>query len=172
MNEDSLLERVTAAPESITLLQGAMQTAGLMVGAGLTAAGAAATFGGSAATQAAIERTRALAEGASAAWPIASDVAGAGGLALGYSDSGGSVVPVPPRLPPATVGERFENRSNPGQVAHQTEPDAFTVTDSVQGTISYHKGNIYTPYAAQAAFNSHASKAQKGQPPLPTDKPA
>ena len=39
-------------------VQGAMQTAGIMVGAGLTAAGAAATFGGSAAAQAAIEGTK------------------------------------------------------------------------------------------------------------------
>ena len=45
-------------------VQGAMQTAGLIAGAGLTAAGAAATFGGSAAVQAAIEGTRTAAEGA------------------------------------------------------------------------------------------------------------
>jgi hypothetical protein len=153
-------------------LQSTMQTAGLMVGAGLTAAGAAATFGGSAAAQAVIEGTRTAAEGVTAARRIASDFGGAGGFAAGYSDSAGSDLHAPPRLPPATVGERFENRSNPAQAAHQTEPDAFTVTDSVQGTISYHKGNIYTPHAALAAFNSHASKAQKGPPPLPTNKPA
>ncbi|MGB7837173.1 MAG: hypothetical protein WBL40_03570, partial [Terrimicrobiaceae bacterium] len=39
-------------------IQGAMQTAGVIAGAGLTAAGAAATFGGSAAVQAAIEGTK------------------------------------------------------------------------------------------------------------------
>jgi hypothetical protein len=75
-------------------------------------------------------------------------------------------------LAPAPVGEKMENRSNPCQLAHQTEPDSFTVTDSAQGTISHHKGNIYTPYAAQAAFNSHSSKAQTSiPPPLPTTKP-
>jgi hypothetical protein len=38
-------------------------------------------------------------------------------------------------------------------------------------TISHHKGNIYAPYAAQAAFNSHSSKAQTSTPPpLPTTK--
>jgi hypothetical protein len=153
-------------------LQGAMQTAGLLVGTGLTAAGAAVTFGGSVAAQAAIERTRAAAEGAPAAGRIASDLAAAGGFAPGYSDSGGSDLPEPPHLVPATVGEKLQNRSNPNQIAHQTAPDSFTVADSVQGTISYHMGNIYTPYAAQAAFNSHASKAQKGPPPLPADKPA
>ena len=125
-------------------VQGAMQTAGLIAGAGLTAAGAAATFGGSAAVQAAIEGTK-VAEGATASGRIASDFAGVGGFAPGAPPSGGSDLPTPPRLPPATVGERFENRSNPAQVAHQTEPDSFTVTDSVQGTISHHKGNIYAP---------------------------
>ena len=154
-------------------VQGAMQTAGLIAGAGLTAAGAAATFGGSAAVQTAIEGTRTAAEGATAAGRIANDLAGAGGFApdAPASGGGGSDLPEPPRLSPATVGERFENRSNPAQVAHQTEPDGFTVTDSVQGTISHHKGNIYAPYAAQAAFNSHSSKARQGPPPLPATKP-
>jgi hypothetical protein len=153
-------------------VQGAMQTAGLIAGAGLTAAGA---FGGSAAAQAAIEGTRTAAEGATAAARIANDLAGASGFAPGAptSGGGGSDLPEPPRLAPATVGERFENRSNPAQVAHQTEPDGFIVEDSVRGTISHHKGNIYAPYAAQAAFNSHSSKAQpSGPPPLPATKPA
>ena len=152
-----------------------MQTAGVIVGAGLTAAGAAATFGGSAAAQAAIEGTKAAAEGATAAGRIANDLAGAGASAPGTpaSGAGGSDLPEPPRLSPATVGERFENRSNPAQVAHQTEPNAFIVEETVQGTISHHKGNIYAPYAAQAAFNSHSSKAQpSGPPPLPGTKTA
>jgi hypothetical protein len=104
--------------------------------------------------QTAIEGTRTAAEGTTAAGWIANDLAGAGGFApdAPASGGGGSDLPEPPRLSPATVGERFENRSNPAQVAHQTEPDGFTVTDSVQGTISHHKGNIYAPYAAQAAF--------------------
>jgi hypothetical protein len=152
-------------------IQGAMQTAGVIVGAGLTAAGAAATFGGSAAMQAAIEGTKTTAEGATAAGRIANDLAGAAGFASGaVSGGGGSDLPEPPRLAPATVGESYENPSNPAQVAHQAAPDAFTVTDELQGTISHHKGNIFTPYAAQAAFNSHSSKAQKGPPPLPATK--
>jgi hypothetical protein len=45
------------------------------------------------------------------------------------------------------------------------------VTDEVRGTISYHKGNIFAPYAAQAAFNAHSSKGQPIEPPpLPTGK--
>ena len=154
-------------------VQGAMQTAGVIVGAVVTAAGAAATFGGSAAVQAAIEGTRAAAEGATAAGRIANDLAGAGGFAPGApaSGGGGSDLPEPPRLAPATVGESYENPSNPAQVAHQTAADSFTVTDSARRTISHHKGNIFTPYAAQAAFNSHSSKAQpSGPPPLPTTK--
>jgi hypothetical protein len=151
-------------------LQRAMQTAGLIAGAGLTVAGAAATFGGSAAVQAAIEGTKTAAEGATAAGRIANDLAGAGELAP--SVHGGAASESPVRLAPAPVGEKMENRSNPSQLAHQTEPDSFTVTDSAQGTISHHKGNIYTPYAAQAAFNSHSSKAQTSiPPPLPTTKP-
>ena len=156
-------------------IQGAMQTAGVIAGAGLTAAGAAATFGGSAAVQAAIEGTKTAAEGGIAAGRIASDLsgAGAGGFAPGApaSGGGGSDLPEPPRLVPATVGESYENPSNPAQVAHQTTADAFTVTDEVQGTISHHRGNIFAPYAAHAAFNSHSSKAQKGPPPLPATKP-
>jgi hypothetical protein len=150
-----------------------MQTAGLIAGAGLTVAGAAATFGGSAAVQAAIEGTKTAAEGATAAGRIANDLAGAGGFAPGApaSGGGGSDLPEPPRLAPATVGESYENPSNPAQVAYQAAADSFTVTDSARRTISHHKGNIFTPYAAQAAFNSHSSKAQPiGPPPLPTTK--
>ena len=101
------------------------------------------------------------------------DAGGYGLLVLGAGVLAGLRGAEPPRLAPATVGERFENRSNPAQVAHQTEPDGFIVEDSVRGTISHHKGNIYAPYAAQAAFNSHSSKAQpSGPPPLPATKPA
>jgi hypothetical protein len=158
-------------------VQSAMQTAGLVAGAGLTAAGAAATFGGSAAVRAAIEGTRTAAEGTTAAGRIANDFAGAGGFAPGATSSessggGTSDILAPPRLAPATVGESFENPSNRAQVAHQTTPDSFSVTDSARKTISHHKGNIFTPYAAQAAFNSHSSKAQPvGPPPLPTSEP-
>jgi hypothetical protein len=56
-------------------VQGAMQTAGMMVGAGLTAAGAA-TFGSSAAAQTGIEGAKTAAAGR-----IANDFAGARGLA-------------------------------------------------------------------------------------------
>ena len=146
----------------------------MIVGAGLTAAGAAATFGGSAAVQAAIEGTKTATEGATAAGRIANDLSGAGGFMPSTPSSGSgaaSDLPAPPRLAPATVGESYENPSNPAQVAHQTEPHSFTVTDEARGTISYHKGNIFAPYAAQAAFNAHSSKAQPIEPPpLPTAK--
>jgi hypothetical protein len=153
-------------------IQGAMQTAGVIVGAGLTAAGAAATYGGSAPIQAAIAVTKTGPDGPTAAGRIASDLAGVGGFAPGASFSGvGSDFPAPPRLAPAKVGESYENPSNPAQVAHQTTADSFTVTDSARRTISHHKGNIFTPYAAQAVFNSHSSKAQpSGPPPLPATK--
>jgi hypothetical protein len=147
-------------------VQGAMQTAGVIAGAGLTAAGAAATFGGSAAVQAAIEGTKTAAEGATAAGRIANDLAGGFAPSAPASGGGGSDLPAPPRIAPATVGESYENPSNPAQVAHQTTADSFTVTDSARKTISHHKGNIFTPYAAQAAFNSHSSKAQPSGPPL------
>ena len=115
-----------------------MQTAGVIAGAGLTAVGAAATFGGSAAVQAAIDGTRAAAEGATAEGRIANDLVGAGGFAPGApaSGGGGSDLPEPPRLAPATVGESYENPSNPAQVAHQAAADSFTVTDSARRTIS------------------------------------
>ncbi len=87
-------------------VQGAMQTAGLIAGAGLTAAGAAATFGGSAAVQTALEETRAAAEGATAAGRIANDFAGAGGFAPGAPALGGGGSDLPNRRGlPATVGE-------------------------------------------------------------------
>jgi hypothetical protein len=160
-------------------VQGAMQATGMIVGAGLTAAGAAVTFGGSAAVQAAIEGTKAGTEGAKSAGRIANDISGAvgGGFAPSVmssgSSGGASDIPAPPPLTLASVGEQMKNRSNPAQVAHQTTADSFTVTDSAHETISHHKGNIFTPYAAQAAFNSHSSKAQPSEPPpLPATKTA
>ena len=152
-------------------LQSAMQTTGMMAGAGLTAAAAAATFGGSAAVQTSFEAMKSATEGPTAAGRISNDFSGAVGFAPGAESSGVSNSNVPPQRRAATVGESVENQSNSAQVAHQTEQDSFTVTDAAQGTISYHKGNIHTPYTAQAAFNSHSSKAQQGPPPLPTHKP-
>jgi hypothetical protein len=140
-------------------VQGTMQAAGLAVGAGLTAAGAAATFGGSAAVQGALAGTQAAAGAASAAGRIASDVSGS---------MSGSDVPPPPSVPPAAPGgDSVTNADNPAMVAHQTATNAFAVVDNNTGTVSHHPGSIATPYAAQAAFNSHASKAQ----PLPPDSP-
>ena len=46
-------------------------------------------------------------------------------------------------------------------------PNAFAVVDQDRSTVSHHRGSISTPYAAQAAFNSHSAKAQ----PLPPDSP-
>ena len=136
-------------------VQGTMQAAGLAVGAGLTAAGAAATFGGSAAVQGAIAGTQAATGAASAAARIASDV------------SGSMTGDVPPPPPVPAGGESVGNADNPAMVAHQTAPNAFAVVDSSTGTVSHHPGSIATPHAAQAAFNSHAAKAQ----PLPPDSP-
>ncbi|MFA7344075.1 MAG: hypothetical protein WC003_07205 [Terrimicrobiaceae bacterium] len=138
-------------------IQGTMQAAGLAVGAGITAAGAAATFGGSAAVQGALAGTQSATSVASAAGRIASDVAGSMG--------GSTDVPPPPPVP--TESNSVANPDNPAMTAHQTASNAFAVVDNDQGTVSHHKGSIATPHTAQAAFNSHASKAQ----PLPPDSP-
>lgn len=140
-------------------VQGTMQAAGLAVGAGLTAAGAAATLGGSAAVQGALAGTQAVAGAANAAGRIASDLSGS---------MSGSDVPPPPPVPSSDPGgDSVTNPGNPAMTAHQTAPNAFAVVDNHTGTVSHHPGSIATPYAAQAAFNSHASKAQ----PLPPDSP-
>jgi hypothetical protein len=146
-------------------IQGTMQAAGLAVGAGLTAAGAAATLGGSAAVQGALAGAQAAAGTASAAGRIAADVAGS---ANGPLSSGGGDVPPPPPVPPSSPGSgSVASAENPAMVAHQTASNAFAVVDNDRGTVSHHKGSIATPYAAQAAFNSHAAKAQ----PLPPNSP-
>ena len=134
-------------------VQGAMQTAGVIVGAGLTAAGAAATFGGSAAVQAAIEGTKTAAEGATAGGRIANDLSGAGGFTRHRVRKRRGVRSSRSAAACARHGwGKLRKPFNPAQVAHQTEPHSFTVTDEVRGTISHHKGNIFAPYAAQAAF--------------------
>lgn len=138
-------------------IQGTMQAAGVAIGTGLTAAGAAATLGGSTAVQGALAGAQAATGAAGAAGRIASDLAGSA-----------SDVPPPPPIPSASSGgNSVSNPDNPGMVAHQTAPNAFAVVDSNTATVSHHKGSIATPHAAQAAFNSHASKAQ----PLPADSP-
>jgi len=136
-------------------IQGTMQAAGLAVGTGLTAAGAVATMGGSAAVQGALAATGA----ASAVGRLANDVAGSVG-------GGSSDIPPPPPVPPASSGS-VANADNPAMVAHQTAPNAFAVVDSNTNSVSHHPGSISTPHAAQAAFNSHAAKAQ----PLSPDSP-
>ena len=150
-------------------VQGSLQAAGLVVGAGLTAAGAAATLGGSTAVQAALAGTQAAVGGASAAGRIASDLSGS--VAGMMHD-----VPPPPPVPPTQQpsgnsspqdSSSVVNAGNPAMVAHQTAPNAFAVVDQDRGTVSHHRGSISTPYAAQAAFNSHSAKAQ----PLPPDSP-
>ncbi|MBE2203681.1 MAG: hypothetical protein IAE94_05045 [Chthoniobacterales bacterium] len=146
-------------------VQGSMQAAGLAVGAGLTAAGAAATLGGSTAVQGALAGVQAASGTASAAGRIAADLAGS---ASGSLSPGGGDVPPPPPIPPTSPSSSsVANADNPAMVAHQTAPNAFAVVDNDRGTVSHHKGSIATPYAAQAAFNSHAAKAQ----PLPPDSP-
>ena len=109
-------------------VQGAMQTAGVMVGAGLTAAGAAATFARSAAERPP-SREREQRQKGNRGWANRWRLCRVNvGFASLYSDSGGSDLPMPPRLVPASVGEKLQNRSNPNQIAHQTAPDSFTVT--------------------------------------------
>lgn len=139
-------------------IQGTMQAAGLAIGTGLTAAGAVSTLGGSTAVQGALAGAQAVTGAASAAGRLASDVSG----------SMGGDVPAPPPVPQApSGGDSVTNPDNPGMVAHQTAPNAFAVVDNNTSTVSHHKGSIATPHAAQAAFNSHASKAQA----LPPDSP-
>ena len=133
-----------------------LQAAGFVVGAGATVAGAAATFGGSAAAQAAVAGGKATAVAASAASSstrISNDLAGSS--AGSGASSGGSVPP-----PPEESGGSIFNPDNPAMVAQQTSPESFTVTDHSKGTVSRHRGSLATPHAAQAAFNSHASKAK------------
>ncbi len=133
-----------------------LQAVGFVVGAGATVAGAAATFGGSAAAQAAVAGGKAAAGAASAASSstrISNDLAGSS--AGSGASSGGSVPP-----PPEESGGSIFNPDNPAMVAQQTSPESFTVTDHSKGTVSRHRGSLATPHAAQAAFNSHASKAK------------
>ena len=139
-------------------IQGTMQAAGLAIGTGLTAAGAAATLGGSTAVQGALAGAQAATGAASVAGRLAGEVS---------SSMAGDVPPPPPIPPASSAGDSVSNPDNPGMMAHQTAPNAFAVVDSNTGTVSHHKGSIATPHAAQAAFNSHSSKAQ----PLPADSP-
>lgn len=128
-----------------------LHAVGLVAGVGASVAGAAATFGGSAAAQAAVASGKAAAGAASASSRIANDLGGSEGSA----SPGGSVPP-----PPEEEGGMIINPANPAMVAQQTSPDSFSVTDQSKGTISHHKGSVSTPQAAQAAFNSHASKTK------------
>jgi len=131
-----------------------LQAVGFVAGAGATVAGAAATFGGSAAAQAAMASGQAAAGAASAA---SSGKGMSNGLAGSSASSspGGSVPP-----PPGEEGGAITNPANPAMVAQQTTPESFSVTDQSKGTVSHHKGSLSTPHAAQAAFNSHPSKAK------------
>lgn len=131
-----------------------LQAVGYVAGAGATVAGAAATFGGSAAAQAAMTSGQAVAGAASAASSgkgMSNDLAGSSAS----SSPGGSVPP-----PPEEEGGVITNPANPAMVAQQTTPESFSVTDQSKGTVSHHKGSLSTPHAAQAAFNSHPSKAK------------
>jgi hypothetical protein len=139
-------------------IQNSMQAAGLAIGTGVTAAGAAATLGGSTALQGVLTGAQTMAGTASSAGRLAGELSG----------SMGGEVPAPPPTPAAPAGgDSISNPDNPGMVAHQTAPNAFAVVDANTGTVSHHRGSIATPQTAQAAFNSHASKAQL----LPPDSP-
>jgi hypothetical protein len=131
-----------------------LQAVGYVAGAGATVAGAAATFGGSTAAQAAMASGQAVAGAASAASSgkgMSNDLTGSSAS----SRPGGSVPP-----PPGEEGGAITNPANPAMVAQQTTPESFSVTDQSKGTVSHHKGSLSTPHAAQAAFNSHPSKAK------------
>jgi len=134
-----------------------LQAAGLVAGAGASVAGAAATFGGSAAAKAAVASGKAAAGAASASSRIANDLGG------GAAESAGGSVPAPPES--ESSGGMVFNPANPSMVAQQTSPGSFSVTDQSKGTVSNHKGSLSTPQAAQAAFNSHASKAKPSSSP-------
>jgi hypothetical protein len=148
-----------------------MQATGLAVGTGLTLAGAAAALGGSAAAPAAIDGAKFATDTANSIGRIGSDYSAAVHGALAQDRRDGVDVPAPPPLIPAPVGERMDTESHPSLSAYQTAPGSFAVIDQDKGTISYHRGNIFTPQAAQAAFNSHSAHAKSFQtvpPPLPT----
>lgn len=133
-------------------ISNSLQAAGVVAGAGASVAGAAATFGGSAAAQAAVASGKAAAGAAGASSRIANDLGGSA------AESAGGSVPPPPE--PESSGGTIFNPANPAMVAQQTSPSSFSVTDQSKGTVSNHKGSLSTPQAAQAAFNSHASKAK------------
>jgi len=137
--------------------QNSMQAAGFAMGAGLTAAGAAATLGGSAAVQGALSGVQSAASAAGSAGRLAHDLAG----------SSTSDIPPPPPTPASAGAASVTNPENPSMVAHQTAENAFAVVDNHASTVSHHRGNIATPHTAQAAFHSHAAKAQ----PLTPDSP-
>jgi hypothetical protein len=153
-------------------VHGSMQAAGLAVGTGFTVAGAASTLGGLAAARTAIEGAKLPADTADSAGRIVNDFAGTvtgripeSGPGAGQSGN----LTAPPPLRPAPIGERMASESHPSLMAHQTAPDSFAVIDQAKGMISHHRGNIFTPQTAQAAFNSHSAKAKPMQavpPPL------
>ena len=145
-------------------VHGSMQAAGVVVGTGLTLAGAASTLGASAAARAAIEGAKFAADTTNSPGRIANEFADtvSGGFPV-------PVLPAPPPLTPAPAGKRMTSESHPSLAAHQMAPDSFAVIDQANGTISHHRGNIFTPQVAQAAFNSHSAKANPMQavpPPL------
>lgn len=146
-------------------LQSTLRAAGLAVGAGMTAMGAAATFGGSAAAQAALAGTHSATGSAQRiADGFGESIGGSSALAGGN----GSDIPPPPPVPtiPGTTSS-VTSSENPAMTAHQTAPGSFAVVDNARGTVSYHRGSIATLHTAQAAFDSHAARAQ----PLPPDSP-
>jgi hypothetical protein len=147
-------------------VHGSMQAAGVVVGAGLTLAGAASTLGASAATRAAIEGAKFAADTTNSPERIANDFADtvSGGFPVSRPGAGQSKdLSTPPPLTPAPVGKRMTSESHPSLAAHQIAPDSFVVIDQGKGTISEHRGNIFTPQVAQAAFNSHSAKAKPMQ---------
>lgn len=141
-------------------IQNTLQGAGMAVGAAFTAAGAAATFGGAAAAQTAVQGANAANGLGRTGSDLARTIAGTVGEIT-------SDVPPPPPVPSGESENSVPNPSNPAMVAHQTADNAFAVVDHERGSVSHHRGQISTPQAVQAAFNSHTAKAQA----LPPDSP-
>ena len=128
-------------------VHGSMQAAGVVVGTGLTLAGAASTLGASAAARAAMEGAKFAANTTNSpnGSPMISPIRSAEAFRVGTGAGQSKDLPTPPPLTSAPVGKRMTSESHPSLAAHQIAPNSFAVVDQDKGTISHHRGNIFTP---------------------------